>query len=112
MKQLDTELLAGYLENLGVAVVTQMLDLYVEQSKVYLTEIAQAVMSKSQNDWQERCHKMKGAAGSVGLLTVHQQLVAIEKSSESWQQKEQYLHALNVENSSAIEAFSLWISQQ
>ena len=87
-KLLDISLLQGYLDSLGASIVEKMRDLYIQQSTLYLKEITLAVEAESQVNWQEACHKMKGAAGSVGLLLVHQQLVLLEKSTEEWGIKE------------------------
>ena len=109
---IDKELIQGYLDNLGVAVVAQMLDLYINQSEVYLSEISGAIEQASQPEWQERCHKMKGAAGSVGLLQVHAHLVAIEKSTEDWTQKSEHVARLSSLNSEAILVFKEWLASQ
>jgi HPt (histidine-containing phosphotransfer) domain-containing protein len=87
IKQLDDVLIQGYVNDLGIQIVQKMLDLYTQQSIIYLEEINKAVNDKSQQGWTTSCHKMKGAAGSVGLVTVFNYLVKIEKSVEPWQQK-------------------------
>ncbi len=110
--QLDSELLSGYLDNLGKDIVQQMLDLYVQQSVIYLKDIEEAVEQASQELWQERCHKMKGATGSAGLTALHAFLVTIEKSTESWVEKRKQLAQLSELNRQAIDEFNLWFSQQ
>ncbi|WP_448211794.1 Hpt domain-containing protein [Colwellia sp. MEBiC06753] len=108
---IDTTLLQGYLENLGADVVMQMLELYQQQSIIYLNDIDDALDQGSQQLWHERCHKMKGAAGSVGLLSVHKHLVAIERSEESGQQKSEHLARLRLLNDQAIDSFRQWLGQ-
>lgn len=110
INQLDTELLTGYIDNLGSDVVQQMLDLYMQQSAIYISEIGAVLEQQSQTDWQEKCHKMKGAAGSVGLLNVHSLLVSIEKSQEPWEDKKQTLEKLKELNEAAIECFKVWMT--
>ncbi|NMP30329.1 phosphorelay protein [Thalassotalea sp. M1531] len=107
---IDKVLIQGYLDNLGGAVVSQMLDLYEQQSQVYLEDIQGAHRAKSQQEWQERCHKMKGAAGSVGLLQVHSQLVAIEKSTDDWTKKSEYITRLISLNNDALTEFRNWLN--
>lgn len=109
---LDTDLLAGYVENLGKDIVQQMLDLYIQQSVVYLKDIDEAMTACSQSLWQESCHKMKGATGSVGLTSVHGKLVAIEKSTEAWDVKKNYTEELEALNLAAIDSFTSWLSKQ
>ena len=112
MNQLDTDLLAGYVDNLGKDIVQQMLDLYIQQSVVYLRDIKEAITECSQPLWQEHCHKMKGATGSVGLTSVHAKLVAIEKSNDTWDVKEGYYNELAELNNAAITSFTTWLSEQ
>lgn len=109
--QLDISLLQGYLDNLGKDVVQQMLDLYVQQSVVYLQDINSALQEESQVNWQESCHKMKGATGSVGLIAVHSHLVTIEKSTAPWPEKALALKELTDLNEQAKSAFTDWLAQ-
>jgi len=108
--QLDNELLQGYLENLGKAIVQKMLDLYQQQSVIYLAEIEQAIKDESQDLWQEKCHKMKGAAGSVGLVAIHANLVVLEKSTDVWTEKSVHLAELKKLNDAAIATFIRWLA--
>lgn len=112
MNQLDTELLEGYLDNLGANVVQQMLDLYVQQSQIYIDDINSSVAQESQQLWQEYCHKMKGATGSVGLLTLHTKLVACEKSVVNWQEKAVLVTEIKELNQQSIDNFNQWLSEQ
>lgn len=107
---LDINLLQGYLDSLGAAVVKRMLDLYIQQSSLYLESILLAVEQKSASDWQESCHKMKGAAGSVGLLQVHKQVASLEKSTEDWLIKEEAVESLVELNNQAKIAFNKWLN--
>lgn len=107
---LDLDLLVGYIDNLGKSVVEQMLQLYISQSAIYIEDIASHFSEDQQNLWQESCHKMKGAAGSVGLLLVHKKLVAIEKSVESEDAKESHLLELKDLNTKAYEEFQEWLN--
>lgn len=106
---LDTPLLQDYMDNLGQPIVQQMLDLYTQQSEVYLADIANALADGTQENWQECCHKMKGAAGSVGLQDVHAKLAAIEKSQEMDALKQVYLRELKDLNQNSISAFKKWL---
>jgi HPt (histidine-containing phosphotransfer) domain-containing protein len=110
INQLDTDLLAGYIANLGKDIVQQMLDLYVQQSVIYLQDIKQSMIDESQSLWQEHCHKMKGAAGSVGLLAVYDSLVKIEKSADDWPLKSKTCESLNALNQAGITTFRAWLA--
>jgi len=109
---LDEELLSGYLDNLGENIVRQMIELYTQQSKIYLNDIQGAIKEQTSDLWQEHCHKMKGAAGSVGLIKLHRYLVTIEKSQDSSDKKLEMTDELQRLNDSAISAFNHWLNAE
>ncbi len=110
INHLDTQLLDGYRESLGREIVQQMLDLYIQQSEIYLGDINKAIVQESQSNWQEYCHKMKGATASVGLIVLHAELVSLEKSEIDWSEKIKHLEALSKLNQIAIAAFKNWLN--
>lgn len=110
--ELDLALLSGYVEGLGKEVVKKMIALYAEQSQLYLLDINQALVKQAQTTWQESCHKMKGAAGSVGLLTVHRLLANIEKTPDNWDEKQQELSRLTELNEARITDLNNWLATQ
>lgn len=107
--QLDYDLLGDYTQSLGVDVVKKMFDLYRQQSWVYYTDIEGALQCDSAELWQEHCHKMKGAAASVGLKSLYARLVIMEKSADCSIKKAQQLAELNIHNQQAIADFNDWI---
>jgi len=109
LTQLDTELLDGYVQSLGVDVVKQMLALYSQQVIIYLDDIESSLVSASEQLWQEHCHKMKGAAGSVGLLTLHARLKLMEKMTADNRDKALQLEELKIHNQQAIAEFNDWL---
>jgi HPt (histidine-containing phosphotransfer) domain-containing protein len=113
--QLDLELLNGYLNSLGQEVLIKMLDLYTQQSSVYLQDIEQTLTENnaplSQQAWQEHCHKLKGASGSVGLVKVHLMLVAMEKLTATISVKTESLQNLQQLNQLAIAEFKQWLAE-
>lgn len=111
-QQLDLTLINGYLQALSLDVIKQMMDLYVQQSKVYLTEISRAIHFNDDKAWQEQCHKMKGSAASAGLVQVYAKLVVIEKSTDDVTIKQGYLHELTMLNTEAIDALQQWLATQ
>ena len=110
-KEIDQELLNGYLESLGREMLAKMLDLYVRQSIGYLENIQQSIGEQSQALWEDACHKMKGAAGSVGLVNIHAQLATLEKSTQGWDIKQQSLEQLKTDNQRSIDKFHLWLAR-
>ena len=111
-KHLDLTLINGYLEALDISVIKQMLDLYVEQSALYIVEIKHAANSDDINAWQEHCHKMKGSAASAGLKLVHQKLIDLEKTGENSNYKVAQTKALLILNLEGIAEFKQWLLEK
>jgi HPt (histidine-containing phosphotransfer) domain-containing protein len=107
--QLDTELLDGYVQSLGVNIVNKMFKLYCDQVTIYLNDIEYALINDNEQLWQEHCHKMKGAAGSVGLKALHSRLKLMEKTSANKTEKCDQLSTLKSHNEKAIVDFSDWL---
>lgn len=108
LPSLDNELLGGYVQSLGQDIVKQMFALYSQQSSIYLDDIEGALLADDAELWQEHCHKMKGAAGSVGLKSLHARLVIMEKSTDCAMKKAQQLAELNIHNKQSIADFKDW----
>lgn len=108
--QLDIELLDGYVQSIGQDVVRQMFALYEQQVKIYLNDIEQSLLSEDVQLWQEHCHKMKGAAGSVGLKALHTRLKTMEKTTGNTVDKAHQLAELNIHNKQAIADFQDWLA--
>ncbi len=109
--QLDNELLDSYIQSLGSAVVKQMFDLYRQQVAGYLEDIEHSLVHENAQLWQENCHKMKGAAGSVGLKALHDRLKTMEKSTNDQADKAKQLSALKIHNQAAIVEFERWLAR-
>jgi HPt (histidine-containing phosphotransfer) domain-containing protein len=109
--QLDQELLEDYVQSLGVEVIKKMLALYHQQVAIYLIDIEKSLHSNSAELWQEHCHKMKGAAGSIGLKSVHAQLALMEKTSADITEKAHQLAELKDHNKQSLADFTTWLEQ-
>jgi len=109
--ELDNVLLESYVQGLGIDVVNKMFTLYNQQVVVYLVDIEKSLQCNSEELWQEHCHKMKGAAGSVGLKSVHAQLVIMEKTTANKTEKAQQLAELKDHNQQAFVNFNIWLEK-
>jgi hypothetical protein len=109
---LDLELLQGYLDSLGKAIVEKMFALYSQQAEIYLHDIEHAQQNSSLLDWQEHCHKMKGATASVGMHQLHAQLKLLEKLDAPKERKALLLAELKLSNEQAILAFKAWLESK
>lgn len=107
---LDNSLLEHYQQSLGLEVIKKMLALYEQQSAEYIADINTQLNTKSSEGWQKACHKMKGAAGSVGMQETHKHLANIEKSDEDWSIKAGYYSELISLNETGVAEFKQWIA--
>ena len=106
---LDIELLQGYLDSLGKAIVEQMFSLYCQQVAIYLKDIEKAQKNNSPSEWKEHCHKMKGASASVGMRHLHGLLKELEHTEATQQKKVLLLEELKQTNNKAMDKFSCWL---
>ncbi len=109
---LDIELLQGYFDSLGKAIVEQMFSLYCQQVAIYLNDIENAQKVNSPSEWQEHCHKMKGASASVGMCKLHGLLKELEHIEATQEQKAFLLTELKLENEQASLAFKDWLASK
>jgi len=109
---LDIELLQGYLDSLGKAIVEQMFSLYCQQVEIYLKDIENAQINNSASEWQEHCHKMKGASASVGMCQLHGLLKVLEHTEATQEKKADLLTSLKAENEQASLAFKDWLASK
>ncbi|MBU2894176.1 Hpt domain-containing protein [Colwellia sp. D2M02] len=107
---LNIELLQGYFDTLGKEMLEKMYALYRQQTTIYLADINNAVTQNSESLWQESCHKMKGAAASVGLVRLHSRLVTLEKITADSVEKEKLLAELTQQNNADMKVFESWLS--
>ncbi len=109
---LDIELLQGYLDSLGKPIVEQMFSLYCQQVDIYLKDIESAQKDNCSSQWQEHCHKMKGASASVGMSRLHGLLKALEHTEASPEEKSDFLNMLRLENEQASLTFKEWLASK
>jgi HPt (histidine-containing phosphotransfer) domain-containing protein len=109
--QLDHDLLNSYVQSLGVEVVKKMLTLYSQQVVIYIADIEKSLQSNSKELWQEHCHKMKGAAGSIGLKSLHADLALMEKTTAEITEKYIQLTELKDHNQQALAKFNTWLEK-
>lgn len=60
--------------------ITEMIDLYLDQTETILSEIDTAINNKDFNTAQKLMHKMKPTVQMVGLNNEHETLTRLEKS--------------------------------
>jgi HPt (histidine-containing phosphotransfer) domain-containing protein len=108
--ELDVDLLNEYAQSLGYPIVKKMFSLYEQQVVIYLKDIEESLHTGNVQLWQARCHKMKGAAGSVGLKALYTRLKNMEKTNENKDGRAQQLADLNMHNKQAMAEFTHWLA--
>lgn len=111
MELLDLEIAGQYKDVLGVEVFGETVDLYVEQSHLYLDKLKQAVVDKNYLNWQDSCHILKSASGNTGLKQVFLKVKELEYSKDDFEQLSKALEELELLNSQSIAAIQKWLAQ-
>ncbi|GHA25450.1 aerobic respiration two-component sensor histidine kinase ArcB [Oceanisphaera arctica] len=94
---LDTLFLTDYVDTVGAAILLSSVDMLDEMAGDYLSKLNGFMTEKDKDGIVEEAHKIKGAAGSVGLKRV--QLLAQQIQSPElpdwWQQLDAWVNELN-----------------
>lgn len=59
-----------------------MIDLFIQQSGIYCTELEMAYTHDDCNEWHDITHKFKGMAGFTGATTLHQTCLHAQENHE------------------------------
>ena len=111
MDILDKELIKQYMDALGNEVFNQTVDLYIEQSKIYLNQLSNAISTKDYSLWQESCHILKSASGNTGLKQVFTKAGDVEYSRQDFEQLAKDLDELHEINNVSIVQIQKWLAQ-
>ncbi|PMH03538.1 TMAO reductase system sensor histidine kinase/response regulator TorS [Vibrio lentus] len=85
VKLIDSNVIKGDLSILGLEKMKQIVGLFEESSCVTLREMVEASDSDNGREVKSLAHKLKGSAGSLGLLQLYTACQVIEASSEPLQ---------------------------
>ncbi|WOH37150.1 hypothetical protein RI844_17560 [Thalassotalea fonticola] len=110
MEFLDKELIKQYMDALGNEVFNQTIDLYIEQSEIYLKQLNNAISDQNYTLWQESCHILKSASGNTGLKQVFIKAGNIEYSKRDFSQLAKDLDELHQLNKISIEHIQKWLA--
>ncbi|CDT55322.1 putative TMAO reductase sytem sensor TorS [Vibrio coralliirubri] len=79
---IDSNVIKGDLSILGLEKMKQIVGLFEESSRVTLSEMVEASDSNNGREVKSLAHKLKGSAGSLGLLQLFNACQVIEASSD------------------------------
>jgi two-component system aerobic respiration control sensor histidine kinase ArcB len=89
---LDEQTLNDYLETLGENAFSQSIELFEQLLPSYLNKMVEYVVIHDLEEFQSSAHKLKGAAGSVGLAIIQQRAKEYEHiETPKWEHMEKQL---------------------
>lgn len=109
---LDTEILQQYLDTLGKDLLLSSVNLFADTMPDYLLRLNTNLTAKDQDAVVEEAHKIKGAAGSVGLKRISQvaQLAQSPEQPSWWQNIDDWVEQINAEYVIDVERLKEWIA--
>ncbi|MCX8965601.1 aerobic respiration two-component sensor histidine kinase ArcB [Erwinia psidii] len=109
---LDTDMLQGYIELVGAKLIHQSLEMFEQMMPGYLAVLDSNMMARDQKGIVEEGHKIKGAAGSVGLVHL-QQLAKQIQSPELpawWDNVQEWIDELKQEWRNDVDVLREWVT--
>ena len=111
---LDVAMLEQYIELVGPSLITQSLTMFEKMMPDYLAVLESNLMARDQKGIAEEGHKIKGAAGSVGL----QRLQMLAKQIQSpelpawWDNVGEWIDELKHEWRHDVQVLRDWVAEQ
>ncbi|MDQ1212557.1 CheY-like chemotaxis protein/HPt (histidine-containing phosphotransfer) domain-containing protein [Pantoea anthophila] len=111
---LDVAMLEQYIELVGPGLITQSLTMFEKMMPDYLAVLESNLMARDQKGIAEEGHKIKGAAGSVGL----QRLQMLAKQIQSpelpawWDNVVEWIEELKHEWRHDVQVLRDWVARQ
>lgn len=108
---LDIEILEQYMKLVGPDLIKQSLELFEQMMPGYLEILDSNMIARDQNGITQEAHKIKGAAGSVGLRHLHQLAQQIQTPSlPAWSDNVQdWVDELKLEWHNDVQALREWL---
>ena len=108
-KIIDKKVIEGDVAVLGVEKMQQIFGLFEQSSREVLDELKQAAESENSREVKSLVHKLKGSAGSLGLIELHHACQAIEADVDplnKYLEQPEQLPRIVQESNCALQAFS------
>ncbi len=111
---LDTVFLTDYVDTVGAAILLSSVDLLDSMAGGYLNKLNDFVTARDQDGIVDEAHKIKGAAGSVGLKRVQQlaQQIQSPELPDWWQQLEGWVSELNQRLPGDLAILRRWLERR
>lgn len=112
VKLIDSKVIEGDLSILGLDKMKQIVVLFEESSNLTLNELVEASEADNGREVKSLAHKLKGSAGSLGLLALYNFCQSIEASEQPLLQYRDNDHALSELVKDSLEALLTYVSAQ
>ncbi|WP_114635493.1 TMAO reductase system sensor histidine kinase/response regulator TorS [Vibrio splendidus] len=110
VKLIDSKVIEGDLSILGLDKMKQIVVLFEESSNLTLNELVEASEADNGREVKSLAHKLKGSAGSLGLLALYNLCQSIEASEQPLLQYRDNDHALSELVKHSLEALLTYVS--
>ncbi|MGF1815893.1 TMAO reductase system sensor histidine kinase/response regulator TorS, partial [Vibrio splendidus] len=110
VKLIDSKVIEGDLSILGLDKMKQIVVLFEESSNLTLNELVEASEADNGREVKSLAHKLKGSAGSLGLLALYNLCQSIEASEQPLLQYRDNDHALSELVKDSLEALLIYVS--
>lgn len=111
MEYLELTIISQYREMLGLDVFEQTLELYTEQSDIYLNKLQKTIELEDYALWKDNCHVLKSASGNTGLKLVHKKVSDLEYSDKPFTELAKELDGLIELNQISIKELKKWLAE-
>lgn len=111
---LDTDMLQQYMELVGPQLIHQSLAMFEQMMPGYLAVLDSNMTARDQKGITEEAHKIKGAAGSVGLRHLQQLAQQIQTPTLPawWDNVQEWIDELKHEWRNDVEALRSWVAEK
>ncbi|MEZ8843187.1 TMAO reductase system sensor histidine kinase/response regulator TorS [Vibrio splendidus] len=110
VKLIDPKVIEGDLSILGLDKMKQIVVLFEESSNLTLNELVEASEADNGREVKSLAHKLKGSAGSLGLLALYNLCQSIEASEQPLLQYRDNVHALSELVKDSLEVLLTYVS--
>ncbi|MFT4928424.1 MAG: two-component system aerobic respiration control sensor histidine kinase ArcB [Phenylobacterium sp.] len=109
---LDEQTLKDYLETLGAHAFKQSIELFEQLLPSYLNKMVESVVVRNLEEFQSSAHKLKGAAGSVGLAIIQLRAKDFERNeTPKWEFLEKQLMDFHQEINRDVETLKAHVNK-
>ncbi|NDL63560.1 aerobic respiration two-component sensor histidine kinase ArcB [Enterobacteriales bacterium SAP-6] len=110
---LDTAMLEQYLDLVGPSLIQQGLEMFEKMMPGYMALLSTNMTARDQHGITEEGHKIKGAAGSIGLLHLQQLAQQIQSPDLPawWDNVQEWVDELDQEWRNDVQTLREWVGQ-